>query len=227
MADTRKKTLAEELGLIRSVLAGHPDCPAKAEAIRAMRRLEEDIATYAIYTPAGIESLPKGGHHLIPTGSPGYTEAPPPGIDLRQFRPIVQKERTRLANSVDRMRWQLSEGLRPEVRGIVQPLFDEEQQSLSQADDLLALIDGQLPSALDYTQAPPPGIDLWPVVRQYIAARNQYEEAIRPLNSHAPVRKLPHGSPITRGWVDARELLRRAVGDPAADISQKKEQDNG
>lgn len=73
----------------------------------------------------------------------GESLAAPPAqaVDLGKFRPIVQKERTRLANSVDRMRVQLSEGLRPEVRTKVQSLFNEELLLLGHADDFLVLID--------------------------------------------------------------------------------------
>ena len=72
-----------------------------------------------------------------------YTAPSPQVVDLERFRHIVQKERTRLANSVDKMRWQLSEGLRPEVREKIKTMFDEDQLMLGQADDLLELIDGQ------------------------------------------------------------------------------------
>jgi phosphoribosylcarboxyaminoimidazole (NCAIR) mutase len=65
------------------------------------------------------------------------------GVDLGQFRPFVQKERTRLANNVDKMRLQLSEGLRPEVREKIKAMFDEEHRMMGRADDLLAMIDSQ------------------------------------------------------------------------------------
>jgi hypothetical protein len=45
------------------------------------------------------------------------------------------------------------------------------------------------------------------VVREYICARDAYEEATRPLNSHAMPRTLSHGSPITARFSKARAAL--------------------
>lgn len=57
------------------------------------------------------------------------------------------------------------------------------------------------------------GAELATVALEYVAARDAHEQATSPLNSHAPVRQLAHGSPITRRWVDAREALRLALTD--------------
>lgn len=45
------------------------------------------------------------------------------------------------------------------------------------------------------------------VVEEYIAARNAYEDATKPLNSHGPVRRLPHGDPIITRYREARAAL--------------------
>lgn len=45
------------------------------------------------------------------------------------------------------------------------------------------------------------------VVSEYMSARNAYEDATRPLNSHAPYRRLPHGDPVIIRYRNARASL--------------------
>ena len=44
-------------------------------------------------------------------------------------------------------------------------------------------------------------------VSEYIAARNDYEDAIRKPNSHAPMKVISHGDPRILRWRNARESL--------------------
>ena len=69
--------------------------------------------------------------------------SPAQAINLGKFRPLVQAERHRLAASVDRMRYQLTLGLRPDVREKIRGMYDDEAAMLILADDLLSLIDSQ------------------------------------------------------------------------------------
>lgn len=45
------------------------------------------------------------------------------------------------------------------------------------------------------------------VVREYIAARDAYEDAARPPNSHAPAPRLKHGDPVVLRYRQARAAL--------------------
>lgn len=45
------------------------------------------------------------------------------------------------------------------------------------------------------------------IVRDYIKARDEYEAATRPLNSHAQPRVLPHGDPRVLSYRNARATL--------------------
>lgn len=55
--------------------------------------------------------------------------------------------------------------------------------------------------------APPATSGLVEALREYHVARSAYEEATRPLNSHAQPRLLARGDPILRRYVEARERL--------------------
>lgn len=49
-------------------------------------------------------------------------------------------------------------------------------------------------------------------VMEYLEARQAYEDATRPSSGFAQPIQLPHGSPITKRWTDARLELSLAAG---------------
>ena len=49
-------------------------------------------------------------------------------------------------------------------------------------------------------------------VREYVNARNAYEDATRPPNSHAQAPRIPHDSPVLLRYRNARAALEAALG---------------